>query len=138
LGNILVARQRAVLEPIFLNSLQLFMGGLGLWALSRPLEGGLPADLPWSFWLALAWLAFLSAAAFSIWFGLLRRPAVKVSELNLWKFLIPVCGALLSWLLLPDESPTLWPIAGMVCIAGAIVLFNRAALRSLLNGVSHR
>lgn len=138
LGNILVARQRTALEPLFVNSLQLFMGGLGLWALSRTLEGGLPSDLPWPFWLALAWLAFLSAAAFSIWFWLLRRPAVKVSELNLWKFLIPVCGALLSWLLLPDESPALWPILGMVCIAGAIILFNLAALRSLLNGASRR
>lgn len=129
LGNIFVARHRSSLEPVFLNSAQIFLGGLALWGLSLPLEGSLPDTLPWPFWTALAWLAFLSAAAFSIWFMLLRRPGVRVSELNLWKFLIPVCGALLSWLLLPDESPSLWPLIGMACIAAAIVLFNLPALR---------
>jgi drug/metabolite transporter (DMT)-like permease len=129
MGNILVARHTTSLHPLFLNSAQLFIGGFALWCLSRPLEGALPATLPWPFWVSLAWLAFLSAAAFSLWFTLLRRPGVKVSELNLWKFLIPVCGALLSWLLLPGESPGLWPVAGMACIASAIIMYNSPAFR---------
>lgn len=124
LGNILVARHRAELDPVFLNSAQLFIGGLGLWLLSLLLEGQPSPVVPWSYYAALGWLAFLSAAAFSIWFILLRRPGVRVSELNLWKFLIPVCGALFSWLLLPEEEPSLWPIVGMLCIAAAIVLYN--------------
>jgi drug/metabolite transporter (DMT)-like permease len=132
MGNILVARHKTDLPPLFLNSVQLFLGGLGLWLLSLPLEEGLPANLPWPFWTSLSWLAVLSAAAFSIWFKLLRRPDVKVSELNLWKFLIPVCGALLSWLLLPDEKPSVEQLAGMACIAGAIILFNLPGLRKTL------
>jgi drug/metabolite transporter (DMT)-like permease len=129
LGNILVARHKAELDPVFLNSAQLFIGGLGLWLLSLPLEAPLPAHLPWPYFAALGWLAFLSAAAFSIWFILLRRPEVQVSELNLWKFLIPVCGALLSWLLLPEEGPSLWPVVGMLCIAAAIIIYNLPGLR---------
>jgi drug/metabolite transporter (DMT)-like permease len=129
LGNILVARHRAELDPVFLNSAQLFIGGLGLWLLSLLLEVQPSQPLPWSYYAALGWLAFLSAAAFSIWFVLLRRPGVRVSELNLWKFLIPVCGALLSWLLLPEEGPSLWPVLGMLCIAAAIVIFNLPGLR---------
>ncbi len=124
LGNILVARHKTQIDPIFLNSAQLFVGGLGLWILSLALEVQPSLAVPWSYYAALGWLAFLSAAAFSIWFVLLRRPGVRVSELNLWKFLIPVCGALFSWLLLPEEEPSLWPVAGMFCIAAAIVLFN--------------
>jgi drug/metabolite transporter (DMT)-like permease len=129
LGNILVARHRAELDPVFLNSAQLFIGGLGLWLLSLLLEVKPLQPLPWSYYAALGWLAFLSAAAFSIWFVLLRRPGVRVSELNLWKFLIPVCGALLSWLLLPEEGPSLWPVVGMLCITAAIVIFNLPGLR---------
>jgi drug/metabolite transporter (DMT)-like permease len=93
------------------------------------LEDRLTQVPPWPYFASLGWLAFLSAAAFSIWFVLLRRPGVRVSELNLWKFLIPLCGALLSWLLLPDESPGFWPVIGMVCIASAIVFFNLAGIR---------
>lgn len=129
LGNILVARHKADLDPVFLNSAQLFVGGLGLWLLSLVLEVQAPQAVPWSYYAALGWLAFLSATAFSIWFILLRRPGVRVSELNLWKFLIPVCGALFSWLLLPEEGPSLWPIVGMLCIAAAIVSYNLQSIR---------
>lgn len=133
LGNIIVARHRSSLEPVFLNSAQIFLGGLSLWAVSLPLEGSMTWHMPWPFWISLLWLAFLSAAAFSIWFILLRRPSVRVSELNLWKFLIPVCGAALSWILLPGESPSFWPLTGMTCIAAAIVLFNAPALCTRLS-----
>ncbi|OEU51181.1 MAG: hypothetical protein BA871_08030 [Desulfuromonadales bacterium C00003096] len=132
-GNILVARHKADLDPVFLNSAQLFVGGLGLWLLSLVLEVQPSLIVSWSYYVALGWLAFLSAAAFSIWFILLRRPGVLVSELNLWKFLIPVCGALLSWALLPEEGPSLWPVAGMLCMASAIVLFNLQTIRPRRN-----
>ncbi|OPL14091.1 MAG: hypothetical protein AVO34_06235 [Firmicutes bacterium ML8_F2] len=129
LGNILVARHKTELDPVFLNSAQLFIGGLGLWLLSLPLEAPLASNLPWAYFAALGWLAFLSAAAFSIWFILLRRPGVQVSELNLWKFLIPVCGALFSWQLLPEEGPSLWPVVGMLFIAAAVIIYNLPGLR---------
>ena len=133
-GNILVARHRVELDAVFLNSVQIFVGGLGLWLVSLPLEEQPALNLPWDYFAALGWLAFLSAAAFSIWFILLRRPGVRVSELNIWKFLIPICGALLSWLLLPEESPSLWPVLGMICIGGAIVLFNLRGLQRFSGG----
>ena len=82
--------------------------------------------MPPAYYAALAWLAALSAIAFSLWFVVLKQPGATVSQLNLWKFLIPVCGALFSWLLLPGERPC-WPeVAGMAAIALAIVCFHRA------------
>jgi len=71
---------------------------------------------------ALFWLAFISAAAFSLWYGLLNRPGVKVSELNIWKFIIPVTGSILSWIFVKGESPDLPTIFGMVVIAAALLL----------------
>ncbi|MEZ4600040.1 MAG: DMT family transporter [Syntrophotaleaceae bacterium] len=138
LGNILVARHRAELDPVFLNSAQIFLGGFWLWLLSLPLEERHLPVMTWPYLAALGWLAFLSAAAFSIWFVLLRRPGVRVSDLNLWKFLIPVCGALFSWLLLPEESPAFWPVIGMICIGAAIVLFNLKEIRRLEARFLHR
>ncbi|NEW84143.1 MAG: hypothetical protein GZ094_17490, partial [Mariniphaga sp.] len=42
-----------------------------------------------------------------------------------WKFIIPVFGAILSWILIPNESPDLVSIAGITTTAIALVLFNR-------------
>ena len=135
-GNVIVAKAKQSVPPLILASAQLFIGGTALFLLSIPLEG-LPAfgQFPLEFYLALAWLAFLSAVAFSIWFNLLKKPGVKVSDLNLWKFIIPVFGAILSWMILPDESPSLFPVIGMCCVALSIlayyycVKFNRSACK---------
>ena len=62
----------------------------------------------------------MAAIAFSLWFKLLQRPGVKVSELNLWKFINPVVGAILSWLLVPDENPEWLTISGMIIITAII------------------
>ena len=68
----------------------------------------------------------MAAAAFSIWFILIQRPGVKVSELNLWKFIIPVVGAILSWILVPDEDPEWLTISGMIIITLSLIMFYRS------------
>ncbi len=124
IGNVVIVKYKSGLSPLLLNSLQLMTGGLALFLLSIPIEG---LDLhfhPAEYYGALLWLSFLSAAAFSIWFILLKRPGVKVSDLNIWKFIIPVFGSILSWIILPDEHPALIPIIGMFVIASSLVFLN--------------
>jgi len=123
MGNIVVARsKKSMIHPIVLNSAQLFIGGFGLYMLSWFLETPSAGPRPFQYYVSLSWLVCLSASAYSIWFGLIRRPGVKVSELNVWKFLIPVFGAVLSWIILPDEQPELVVVAGMVIITMALLL----------------
>jgi len=132
LANVLVARNRGALNPVLLNSAQLLLGGLVLLAIGLSVEG-IPDSLPDDeFFAALGWLACVSATGFSIWFALLRH--VKVSRLNMWKFVIPVFGAILSWSLLPDESPDAWSLIGMVCVATAVVLSQRQSAKEFLGG----
>lgn len=126
LGNIIVSGDRKSINPLLLNSVQIFLGGFLLLVLSFFLEG--TPDLsghPISFYSVLGWLALVSAASFSIWFYLLQHDNVKVSELNFWKFLIPVFGATLSWVFLPDETPNILTVSGMVLVAYAVLIFNR-------------
>lgn len=125
-SNVLVSRFARPLSPIILTSASLLIGGSMLFLISLPMEGIPRGPFPWDYWAALIWLAFLSAAAFSIWYSLLKRPGVKVSELNVWKFLIPVSGAALSWLLVKGEHPDTGSIAGMLFIVMALVLVSRA------------
>ncbi len=96
-----------------------------MFLISLPLEGAPSLIYPIEFYAALLWLAVLSAVAFSIWFYLLKTPGVKVSELNIWKFIMPVGGAILSWTILPNESPDVISVIGMSVIAISIIVYNK-------------
>jgi drug/metabolite transporter (DMT)-like permease len=122
--NVVVARKKQSISPLILTSSSLFAGGLFLLIISMPLEGLPKKAFPLEYFVSLAWLSFLSAAAISIWNTLLRRPSVKVSELNIWKFLIPVSGAMLSWVILPNESPDLVSVSGMILIGLSLIMLN--------------
>jgi drug/metabolite transporter (DMT)-like permease len=65
----------------------------------------------------------MSAFTFSKWYVLLKRPEVKVSELNLWKFIIPVFGAILSWIIVPDEKADWITVIGMIIISLSLIFF---------------
>ena len=127
LAGVLVARTRHKVNAVLLASLQMLFGGAVLLAVGLAVHG-LPRSVPpASFFGVLLCLAFISAAGFSIWFYWLKR--VKVSRLNMWKFIMPLFGTLLSWLLVTGESPD-WPTAGgMVCVALAVLLNQAQAAR---------
>jgi drug/metabolite transporter (DMT)-like permease len=131
--NVVVMKSKRDISMLVLSSASLWVGGLIMFLISVPLEGfQLNAAFPIEFWLSLAWLSFLSAAAFAIWFTLLRRPGMKISYLNTWKFIIPVFGAILSWILLPGESPEIYAIIGMILVGGAMLVMNHEAILILL------
>jgi len=132
-SNVLVSRNPRPLSPIVLTSASMLGGGILLYLISLPLEGFQTGPFPSEWILSLIWLAFVSAAAFSIWYSLLKRPGVKVSELNIWKFLIPVTGAGLSWLLVEGEYPDRMTVAGMAVIAASLLLMNLGAGRKKPN-----
>lgn len=129
-SNVLIAKKSTGISPIVLSSTSLMIGGLMLSVVSVPLEGIHFGPFPPKYWYALAWLSFLSAAAITIWYTLLKRPGVKVSILNVWKFLIPVSGAALSWMILADEKPDLISIIGMAIIAISLIALNLANRRA--------
>ncbi|MDY0099189.1 MAG: DMT family transporter [Bacteroidales bacterium] len=122
-SNVLVSLRSKGMNPLVLSSSSLGVGGLIIFMVSLPVEGIHRGPQPLIYWLDLLWLSFMSAFAFSLWFKLLQRPGVKVSELNLWKFIIPVVGAILSWIIVPGESPEWLTVSGMVIISVSLLLF---------------
>jgi drug/metabolite transporter (DMT)-like permease len=124
-SNVMVSLRSRGINPFVLSSTSLFTGGVIIYLLSIPIEGTTRGPMPAEYWLDLLWLSFMSAYAFSLWFKLLQRPHVKVSELNLWKFIIPVVGAILSWLLVPGEKPEWLTITGMVIIVASLIGFYK-------------
>jgi drug/metabolite transporter (DMT)-like permease len=124
-SNVLVSIRSKGMNPLVLSSASLLTGGIFIYLLSIPVEGH-HGHFPLKYWVILLWLSFMAAFAFSLWYRLLQRPGVKVSELNLWKFLIPVVGAVLSWLLVPGENPEWLTVTGMVIITVSLILFYRS------------
>jgi len=123
-SNVLVSQRIGKMNPVVLSSFSLFTGGIIIYILSLLTENTPPASTyPQEYWLVLGWLSFMSAFTFSIWYHLLKRPSVRVSELNLWKFIIPVFGAILSWMLVPGEKADWITIAGMIIISLALIYF---------------
>ena len=124
-SNVLVSARSKGINPVVLNSFSLLAGGLFIYLVSLPVEKPAVAVAPAQYWLVLAWLSAISAFGFSTWYRLLQRPEVKVSELNLWKFIIPVFGALISWIVVPEENPDLLTITGIIIISTSLVFFFR-------------
>ncbi len=123
-NNVLIARERGLIPPLVLSSSSMILGGGTLYLVSLLLEDQGSGPKPMEYYGSLAWLSLLSAIAISIWTVLLKRPGIVVSELNFWKFVIPLFGALLSWILLPGEKPQVLTSLGMVVIAGSLIILN--------------
>ncbi len=121
--NIMVVKKKSYnISPFVLTSFANFTGGIMLLIASFIIEKPEIKVYPPEFYGALLWLALIPAVSFSLWYGLLQRPGVKVSELNMWKFVVPVTGCILSWLLLPGESPTVTSVMGIIIITFALQL----------------
>jgi drug/metabolite transporter (DMT)-like permease len=121
-GNILISKNKIPVHPIFQNSIQLFIGGLGIFILSIFVEDISWGIKPFEYYFAVGWLGVVASVGFSLWFVVLNMPGVKVSEINLWKFIVPVVGAVLAWILLPNEKPELIIFLGMILVGLSLVV----------------
>jgi len=138
ISNVIIALEKKKIPPLVLSSISMISGGLLLFLFSIPVEGLDLSPKPLPYYLSLGWLSILSALAISIWVILLKKPDVKVSDLNMWKFLIPVSGAILAWTILPGESPDLLSVLGMAITAIALIIISRNQLIAGANGYGKR
>lgn len=124
LTNVVLKKSSGKMSPLILSSVSMFLGGIVMLVASLFFEDFEFTLYPSKYYLALLWLSFLSAAAVSMWFTALHKPGSKISNLNMWKFLIPIVGALLGWTIMPDESPNLITLLGMLVTASSLLWIN--------------
>lgn len=119
-----VAEYKANIDPVFLNAVQMFFGGFLLYVTGVAIEGYKQfIGKPMGFYLSLGTLVFVSVFAFSFWFIALQDKNTKVSEVNMCRLINPILGAILSWIMLPDELPTFNTVAGMIIIVFSLVFY---------------
>jgi len=122
--NIFIAKNRKSIPTLVLSSLSLTLGGIMLTVFSIIIEPFEISIKPTEYYISLIWLSLVSAGAISIWTALLHNKNVVVSSLNMWKFIIPVFGAVFAWLIFPEEKPQALSLIGMLLIMLSLLWVN--------------
>ena len=119
-----VSEDKGKVNPIFLNAVQMFFGGLLIYVVGLSTEGYHSfIDKPAGFYISLGILVFISVFAFSFWFIALQSKGAKVSDINMCRLINPVLGAILSWTMLAGEYPTFSTVAGMIIIVSSLIIY---------------
>ncbi len=120
-GNLIAKKLTPGRSPVKLTAYQLLCGGSAL-TVAGMLCGGRLNLTSTDGLLILLWLAFVSAAAFTVWTALLKfHPASNISVFNL---LVPVFGTFLSGMLLGENVFRAEIFLSLALIAAGIVAVN--------------
>lgn len=114
---------KPTMSAVNATGLSLFLGGLGLAAIGIPALSTLPQMFAGPVIPATLWLAFVSAAAFSIWNHL--TTLFPVTLLASYRFLIPVCGVLESLLFISTESAGWGLLLGGTLVIASMLIARR-------------
>lgn len=121
-ANIYAKEITAAINPIKCTAYQMFFGSLIMILASLPLTGGNAIHFSLSSFPIFLWLAFISGAAYTLWYLLLRHN--KVSQVSIYKFQVPLWGSLLSAMLVAGESITAMTFLALLMTVVGIVLVN--------------
>lgn len=111
------------LHPFVVTSYQMFFGALLMLAISMGRLRGEGLNFTPKATGLLIYSAFLSAVSFAIWYTLLKYN--KAGEISMFRFIIPVSGALLSAIFIPGERFTIMLLAALILVSAGIVVVNR-------------
>ena len=110
-------------DPVVISGYQFFVGGLVM-VLVGVIGGGRIKLDTFECWGILLYLAALSAVAFAIWGTLLKHN--PVSKVTIYSFMIPVCGVIISRIMIPSEKINSIPLllAALALVPLGIFLIN--------------
>lgn len=130
IGSVVAKNISGRISPLLATGYQLVLGALVLLAVAFTQVS--PGHLQFnSFaWGMLLYLAFLSAAAFSIWYIILKyNPLGKIA---IYRFLIPVFGVIFSAWFLPGEAISLQVLLSLGLVSVGIIAVNYPSLRAAI------
>lgn len=121
-GTFQAKKLSSTINPLIVNAYQLLFGSLLLLAFGLPALWTQDLNPTPLFWGLFVYSAFLSAAAFSIWYILLKHN--KAGEVTFYRFMIPIAGTILSAIFLPGEKITLSVVISLLLVAFGIAIVN--------------
>lgn len=100
-SSVLMKKYSAEENPVMLSGWQFFFGGVFMWILGAVFGGSL-GTISMRSVMILLYLSFVSATAYSLWAVLLKHN--PVSKIAVFGFMNPVCGVIISELLLHEGN----------------------------------
>jgi len=123
IAGLVVKKSSARIHPPLLAAYQLTLGGMMLFLIALIFEPPTVIHLSKPDLLLLFYLSFVSAAAFSLWYVLIKYN--QLTNIAVYRFLIPVCGTLLSAALIDSESLNSVILLSLGLVSGGIVLTSK-------------
>jgi len=118
---ILVVKKFAVrLYPPLMVAYSLTIGAVVLILIALACESPSVIQLTTQTTLIMIYLSFVSAAAFSLWYLLVKHN--QLSKMAVYRFLIPVCGTFLSAAILKAESLNWLALTSLALVASGMIL----------------
>lgn len=117
-----ISNRMEEISPFLLSGGQLFAGSLILLVVGKTGLAGKGLDFNFASSLLLLYAAFISTAAFTLWYMILRyNPPGKVS---IYRLFIPIFGAVFSILFVKGEHFTINLILGLILVVLGIAVLN--------------
>jgi drug/metabolite transporter (DMT)-like permease len=122
IATIMAKELASGIHPFAISGWQLTLGGLIMLGIGLPfLNDGAMTFTPFG-WGLFIYSALLSAIAFALWYSLLKFN--KASEMSMYKFIVPVSGAVMSATFIPGEALNRFILAAIVLVAIGIIIVN--------------
>jgi len=109
------------INPIIIAAWQMFLGSIFLIIIG--ITNGYHLHFTKTTIILLIYSSFLSATAFVIWYSLLKYN--KAGKIAVYKFLIPICGSLLSLIFMPDENFSYIMLIALLAVTIGIFIVNK-------------
>ncbi len=75
---------------------------------------------------AILYLSFITATTTLLWIYIISQKNVNLSDIAIWKLLTPSFGAILSWILIKDDKPTILSIVALGLIMLSIFISTKS------------
>lgn len=128
-SSVLIKKYSSNENPVLLSGWQFLFGGL-IMAIIGLACGGNIGNITVNSVAILLYLAFVSAAAYSLWAMLLKYN--PVSKVSVFGFMNPVCGVVISSIVLKEsDSLGIHALAALVLVCLGIFIVNREKNKSI-------
>lgn len=126
IGNILIKNASNEEDAAVLTGWNLFLGGMVL-VLIGIVGGGRFEKVTLNGCLVLTYLAFLSAAAYTLWSLVLEYN--PVGKMSIYNFIIPVSGTILSAMFLKENIFDFKYLISLIMVCAGIIIVNRISAK---------
>ncbi|WP_068673400.1 DMT family transporter [Oceanobacillus sp. Castelsardo] len=110
------------IHPFAITGWQLSLGAVFLLLVGVPnLSEGAMVFTPFG-WGLFIYSALLSSVAFALWYSILKYN--NAGEISMYKFIVPVSGAILSSIFIPGEHLNFYTVAALALVAVGIMIVN--------------